>query len=64
MLRIYCIFHNSLLLCLHFNIIINFRCDYMEKINEHMVNYRAIKGSSHKKARAPCHHGHTNDRKT
>ena len=75
MIRIYCI-PNSMLLCLNFNVIMKYTssCDYMEKITEHMVDYRsvtlffyirfAIKCSSHKKAPAPCHHRHTNDRKT
>ena len=41
----------------------------MGNIPERMVdliifNHSAIKGSSHKKAPAPCYHRHTNDRKT
>ena len=35
------ILNNSMLLCLTFNVIIKFSCDYMEKITEHMVDYRA-----------------------
>ena len=41
-----------------------FSCDYMKKIPERMVGlnfsyHSAIKGSSHKKAPAPCHHTDT-----
>ena len=76
MIRIYCIL-NSMLLCLNFNVIMKYTCscDYMEKIIEHMVDYRSVTllflpvlllnaCSSHKKAPAPCHHRHTNDRQT
>ena len=35
------ILYNSMLLCLTFNVIIKFSCDYMEKTTEHMVDYRA-----------------------
>ena len=46
-----------------------FSWDYMGNIPERMVDliffyHFAIRGSSHKKAPAPCHHIHTNDRKT
>ena len=41
MVRIYCIFDNSVLLRLNFSVIIKFSCDYMEKITEHMVEYAA-----------------------
>ena len=41
MVRVYCIFDNSVLLFLNLNVIIKFSCDYMEKITEHMVDYAA-----------------------
>ena len=43
MVRIYCI-PNSMLLCLNFNVIMKYTCscDYMEKITEHMVDYRSV----------------------
>ena len=43
MIRIYCI-PNSMLLYLNFNVIMKYTCscDHMEKIIEHMVDYRSV----------------------
>ena len=60
-----------MLLCLNSNVIMKFSCDYGENHWTYgwlqsvilFFCHLAIKGSTHKKAPAPCHLRHTNDRK-